>query len=149
MLSTTSEYALRALTVLAALPRGASMLGRDLARHTGIPGRYLTKILTTLHNAGIVGAARGSNGGYWLSRSAQSIHMQEVVALFDSAAMRRSCLLWPGRTCSDDYPCSAHSSWKAVRDAYLRFLESVTVADISEQPHGSAPQADAIGGLQA
>jgi Rrf2 family protein len=147
MLSTTSEYALRALTVLAALPQGASMLGRDLARHTGIPGRYLAKVLTTLHNAGMVGTARGSNGGYWLSRSPDSIHMQEVVALFDSAAMRRSCLLWPGRACSEDHPCSAHTSWKAVRDAYLRFLENVTVADISERPGGTGPQPNVLGGF--
>ncbi|MGZ7029886.1 MAG: RrF2 family transcriptional regulator [Terriglobales bacterium] len=96
MLSTTSEYALRALSILAALPQGASILGRDLARHTGIPARYLAKVLTILHNAGLVGTARGSNGGYWLSRSADSIRIQEVVALFDSAALRRSCLLWPG-----------------------------------------------------
>jgi Rrf2 family protein len=149
MLSTTSEYALRALSIMAALPPGASILGRDLARHTGIPSRYLAKILTTLHNAGIVGAARGSNGGYWLARSADSIRMQEVVALFDSLAMRRGCLLWPGRTCSEDNPCSAHSSWRAVRDAYLRFLEDVTLADISEQTQASTRQTNALGGLQA
>ena len=68
MLSTTSEYALRALTVIAALPRGASILGRDLARHTGIPARYLSRILTICHNAGLVNTARGNNGGYWLAR---------------------------------------------------------------------------------
>lgn len=146
MLSTTSEYALRALTVIAALPPGASILGRDLARHTGIPGRYLAKLLTTLHNAGIVGAARGSNGGYWLARSADSIRIQEIVALFDVTALRRSCLLWPGRSCSEDHPCSAHGSWKAVREAYLTFLDKVTLAEISEPPPSPT---HALGGLHA
>lgn len=148
MLSITSEYALRAVTVMAALPQGASILGRDLARQTGIPGRYLAKLLTTLNNAGIVGAARGRNGGYWLARSADSIRIQEVVALFDGRAMRRSCLLWPGRTCSEDDPCSAHSAWKEVRDAYMRFLENVILADISERPRGSNQQTNVLGGLQ-
>lgn len=148
MLSTTSGYALRALTVMAALPQGGSILGRDLARHTGIPGRYLAKLLTTLNNAGIVGAARGRNGGYWLARSAYSIRIQEVAALFDGLAMRRSCLLWPGRTCSEDDPCSAHSAWKEVRDAYLRFLDNVTLADMSERPRGSMQQTNVLGGLQ-
>ena len=132
MLSITSEYALRALTVMAALPPGASILGRDLARHTGVPGRYLAKLLTTLHNAGIIGAARGSNGGYWLERSPKSIRIQEIVALFDGTAMRRTCLLWPGRECSEDHPCSAHVAWKAVRDGYVHFLENVSLADISD-----------------
>src|SRR5512147_2727190 len=97
MLSTTSEYALRALTVMASLPHGASILGRDLARHTGIPARYLSRILTICNNAGLVNAARGNNGGYWLARPADSIRIREVVALFDAAAMKRECLLWPGR----------------------------------------------------
>lgn len=146
MLSTTCEYALRALTIIAALPQGASILGRDLARHTGIPSRYQAKVLTTLHNAGIVNAARGSNGGYWLARAANSIRIHEVVTLFDSAAMRRSCLLWPGRQCSEDDPCSAHVSWRAVRDAYLRFLENVTLADIADNTHGRQPGSANVGG---
>jgi Rrf2 family transcriptional regulator, iron-sulfur cluster assembly transcription factor len=149
MLSTTSEYALRALTVMAALPEGASILGRDLARHTGVPSRYLAKILTTLHNAGIVGTARGSNGGYWLARPADSIRIQDIVVLFDIVAMKRGCLLWPGRTCSEEQPCSAHSSWKGVREAYMRFLENVTLANISERPRGCMQQRNALGGLPA
>ncbi len=148
MLSTTSEYALRALSVIAAMPRGASILGRDLARHTGVPSRYLAKILTTLHNAGIINAARGSNGGYWLARPADSIRMQEVIGLFDTAALRRGCLLWPGRACSEEQPCSAHKSWRAVREEYLRFLENVTLADISDHIQGFTPQPNVHGGLQ-
>jgi Rrf2 family protein len=148
MLSATSEYALRDLTVMAALPQGASILGRDIARHAGIPGCYLAKLLTTLNNAGIVGAARGRNGGYWLARSADSIRIQEVVALFDGLAMRRSCLLWPGGTCSEDDACSARSAWKEARDAYLRFLENVTFIDMLERPRGSMQQTNVLGGLQ-
>jgi Rrf2 family protein len=140
MLSTTSEYALRALTVMAALPQGASILGRDLARHTGIPARYLSRILTVCHNAGLVDTARGNNGGYWLARRADSIRIREVVALFDSAALKRECLLWPGRECSESQPCTAHRDWRAVRDAYFNFLEGVTVADISDSDGLSAPR---------
>ena len=134
MFSITAEYALRALTVMAALPQGASILGRDLARHTGIPARYLSRILTICNNAGIVDAARGSNGGYWLAKPADAIHIRDVVALFDSAALNRECLLWPGRECSESHPCTAHRDWRTVRDAYFNFLERVTVADISAEP---------------
>jgi len=146
MLSTTSEYALRALAVMAAMPQGASILGRDLARHTGVPSRYLAKVLGTLHNAGIVNAARGSTGGYWLARPATSIRIQEIVTLFESAALRRSCLLWPGRQCSEQDPCSAHGRWRAVRDAYLKFLENVTLADIAEDCRGLKPGSADVGG---
>ena len=134
MLSTTSEYALRALAMLASLPRGSSILGRDLARHTGVPSTYLSKLLSTLHNAGMVGSARGNNGGYWLAKPAETIRIYEIVELFEGPALRRNCLLWPGRECSPAQPCSAHEAWKSARDAYLRFLDTVSLADISERP---------------
>ena len=132
MFSTTSEYALRALTILATVPRGTAMLGRDLSRHTGIPASYLTKIMAAMRNAGLVGAARGNLGGYWLIRSADAIHLIDVVQVFEGVEMRRRCLLWPGRECSETQPCSAHSAWKGLRSQYLNFLERVTLAEISE-----------------
>lgn len=73
MLTTTSEYALRALTHLTRLPKGGSMLGRQLAEGAGIPANYLSKILWTLGNAGIIDATRGNHGGYRLKRSAGEI----------------------------------------------------------------------------
>ena len=133
MFTTTSEYALRALTVLAAVPRGTAMLGRDLSRHTGIPGSYLTKIMLAMRNAGLVGAARGNTGGYWLIRSADAIHLIDVVQVFEGVELRRRCLLWPGRECSESQPCSAHSAWKGLRTEYLNFLERVTLAEISDK----------------
>src|SRR5215471_1965372 len=68
MLTTTSEHALRALTYLARLPEGSSILGRELAKEASIPANYLSKILWTLGNAGIIDATRGSGGGYRLRR---------------------------------------------------------------------------------
>ena len=65
MLSTTSEYALRALACLAGQPQGTDQLGRDLAKAAEIPANYLSKILLALRNAELVDTTRGSGG--WLS----------------------------------------------------------------------------------
>ena len=66
MVSTTSQYALRALLALARLPKGEPALGRQLAAREGIPHNYLAKILKELNSAGIVSATRGIGGGYRL-----------------------------------------------------------------------------------
>ncbi len=131
MLTTTSEHALRALTHLARLAEGASMLGRDLAEQAGIPANYLSKILWTLGNAGIVDAMRGNGGGYRLKRHAADIRLFEVVELFDRDRARLSCFLGGGKDCDHENPCSAHEAWRNVRSAYLDFLHTKTVADIS------------------
>ena len=137
MLTTTSEHALRALTHLARLPEGSSMLGRDLAAQAGIPANYLSKILWTLGNAGIIDATRGNGGGYRLKRGASEIHLFEVVELFDRDRVRLACLLGSGKDCDCENPCTAHEAWSVVRTAYLDFLHTKTVADISnwERPN--------------
>ena len=139
MLTTTSEHALRALTHLARLPEGASMLGRELAAQAGIPANYLSKILWTLGNAGIIDATRGNGGGYRLKRDAAEVRLFEVVELFDRDRVRVACLLGGGKDCDCENPCTAHEAWREVRTAYLDFLHTKTVADISrlERPNAA------------
>ena len=140
MLTTTSEHALRALTHLARLPEGASMLGRELATQAGIPANYLSKILWTLGTAGIIDATRGNHGGYRLKRAATEIYLFDVVELFDRDRTRLSCFFGGGKDCDSENPCTAHEAWRGVREAYLDFLHTTTVADISRQGRPNAAQ---------
>ncbi len=137
MLSATSEYALRALARLAQLSRGEAILGRDLSRDAGVPQQYLAKIMLALRNAGLVLATRGTGGGYMLLRPADAVHLIDVVSLFEGPSTRPNCLLRAGRECNSKNPCTAHSSWGKVRDAYLEFLERTTLVDISRPAHRS------------
>jgi len=134
MISTTTQYALRALAKLADLDEGKAMLGRDLAEEAHIPANYLSKVLLALRKAGLVAAARGSGGGYRLERPPEQIRLIEVVEVLDAPRAKPPCLLGEDE-CSDETACSAHKAWKAVRAAYIEFLESVTLADISKR-HG-------------
>ena len=140
MLKTTSEHALRALTHLARLPEGASMLGRQLAGQASIPPNYLSKILWALGNAGIIGATRGNGGGYRLKRKASEIYLFEVVELFERDWDRdhASCFLGGGKNCDQQNPCSMHEAWRGVRTAYLDFLHTKTLADISQLERSNA-----------
>lgn len=131
MLSTTSEHALRALAHLARLPEGASLLGRELAELAGIPANYLSKILWTLGNAGLIDATRGNGGGYRLKRSPNDIRLFEIVELFDRDRTKLNCFLDSETACNQVSPCSAHQAWHGVRTAYIGFLHTTTLADIS------------------
>jgi Rrf2 family iron-sulfur cluster assembly transcriptional regulator len=140
MLTTTSEHALRALTYLARLPEGTSILGRELAKEASIPANYLSKILWTLGNAGIINATRGNGGGYRLRRGASEVRLYEVVELFDRDRdrVRLACFLGGGKDCDCENPCTAHEAWCGVRTAYLNFLQTKTVADISKSERPNA-----------
>jgi Rrf2 family protein len=134
MLSITSQYALRALSHLAR-QAGEAVLGRDLAESVEIPANYLSKVLLTLRNAGLVDTTRGSGGGYRLSRSANEIHLIDVVELFEEVSRKKpSCFLGRTRPCSETKPCTAHSTWKGVQEAYLGFLVSTPLSAIAGNP---------------
>jgi Rrf2 family protein len=137
MLSNTSEYALRALAELARRSHGQVMLGRDLAKQTGIPPKYLSKIMLALRNAGLIVATRGTNGGYMLQRPADAIHLADIVQVFDGPTTAPRCLMRGGHKCSDNDCCTAHEYWGKVRRTYMDFLEHTTLIDISATAHES------------
>lgn len=134
MLSITSQYALRALSHLAR-QSGEAVLGRDLAQSVEIPANYLSKVLLTLRNAGLVDTTRGSRGGYKLGRPANDIHLIDVVELFEEVSHRKpSCFLGRTRPCSEAKPCTAHSTWAGLQTAYLGFLVSTPLSAIAGNP---------------
>jgi len=117
------------------------MLGRELAEQASIPANYLSKILWTLGNAGIIDATRGNRGGYRLKRSAADIYLIEVVELFERDRDRdRASHVLGRKDCDQANPCTAHEAWRGVRAAYLDFLHTKTLADISqlERPNASS-----------
>ena len=99
MLSTTSEYALRALACLAGQPPGTALLGRNLAKAAEIPANYLSKILLTLRNAELVDTTCGG-GGYRLHKPAEEIFLIDVVELFDGISRNKpACFLQHQKPC--------------------------------------------------
>jgi Rrf2 family protein len=132
MLSSTSQYAFRALAGLTQLGSEEAVLARTLAETVGVPFLYLSKILGALSKAGILHAGRGPKGGYRLARPADEIILIDIVEMFDGIKARPACFFGgEDRKCSDDDPCSAHEAWKEIREGYIEFLESKTIADIA------------------
>jgi Rrf2 family transcriptional regulator, iron-sulfur cluster assembly transcription factor len=134
MLSTTSQYALRSLCHLARLSDKA-VLGRDLAQAVDIPANYLSKVLLTLRNAGLVETNRGSGGGYRLRKPANELYLIDVVELFEEISRTKTpCFLGHSRACSAATPCTAHSTLRGLLAAYLGFLTSTPLSAIAGKP---------------
>ena len=133
MISVTAQHAVRALVELASIHEGESLGGRELARSAGIPPNYLAKILSTLKNAGVVDAARGTGGGYRLSRAPKSIRLVDVVTLFDPARSASDCVLDGTHPCTEATACAAHRDWMRVKRVYLKFLETTTLARLASR----------------
>ncbi|MDV2504314.1 MAG: Rrf2 family transcriptional regulator [bacterium] len=144
MLTTTSEHALRALASLATSTEGEPVLARDLSTHAEVPLTYLSKILGSMTKAGILHASRGPGGGYRLARAADQISLINIVEQFEGLKARPDCLLGGNRRCSDNDSCTAHESFKEVRQVYIDFLETTTIADIAGPTYVDGAPADEL-----
>lgn len=78
MFSTTTEYAMRAMSWLALTP-DTLVPTPLLAARARVPQHYLAKVLRQLADAHLVTGRRGVRGGYKLSRAASSISLLDVV----------------------------------------------------------------------
>ena len=129
MLSSTSDYALRAILVLAQATDGRPLRADEIARATGSPANYLAKTLNALAKAGLVTSARGPFGGFTLAIPADELTLARIVDCFDEPRPQTRCLLG-SVPCDPRRPCTAHHRWTAVKNARRAALADTTVADL-------------------
>jgi len=83
--SKKSEYALRAVLILANSPPNQTLQIQELSESSGVSVKFLEQILLVLKKGGILRSKRGVGGGYQLNRPARSITLGEVIKLMDGA----------------------------------------------------------------
>jgi len=131
LISKTAAQATAAVAELARLNHGTYVSAGDIADAIGAPPNYLSKLLKTLAETGVLESQKGSGGGFRLARPATAISLREVVEPIEHVGRRLGCFLGQAE-CSDENACPAHQRWKKVCDAYVKFLEQTTVADVTK-----------------
>jgi len=127
-ISAKVDYAVRALCTLAD-GDGQAVTAESLAKSQGLPAKFLESILNDMRRAGLLLSQRGAEGGYRLSRPAESISVADVIRPLDGPLAEVRGL----RPEAANYEGSAQhlqSVWVAVRASLRSVLEEVTIADI-------------------
>lgn len=135
MVSQTTRYALQILGFLVARPDGRTR-GDEIARETGIPANYLSKILNQLRKSGLVDSQKGWGGGFQLRPEALSKPIGDVVAIFEGASAPHgieACVFGLPQ-CDDNNPCPLHSYWGKIRETYHEMLQAKTVGELKMRP---------------
>jgi Rrf2 family protein len=129
MLSQTSEYALRAVLVLAGRYGIGSMSADEIADATGAPRNYLAKTLNQLVKEGILSSSRGPLGGFSLAFSPEKLTLAQVIDCFDEPRAHLRCLLG-NKPCDPKNPCAAHEVWTGITASRREPLAMTTVAEL-------------------
>jgi len=131
--SARTDYAIRALTEVAASPDGP-MTAQRISHAQAIPLAYLLHILTDLRRAGLLRSHRGTVAGYELARPAMSVTLAEVIDVIERDLSRPMLeeISYPGAA------APLRDVWLAIRSSISTVLGSVTLADVAE---GTLPPA--------
>ncbi|MFK5921011.1 MAG: Rrf2 family transcriptional regulator [Verrucomicrobiota bacterium] len=81
--SKKSEYALRAVLILADRPPNQTLQIQELSEISGVSVKFLEQILLAMKKDGILRSKRGVGGGYQLDRPPRSITLGEIILVMD------------------------------------------------------------------
>ena len=125
-LNKRTDLALQAMQALCACD--ARLSGTDLADTLATSHQYLPQIMSPLVRKRWVSSSPGPRGGYELSVQLDSISVLELIEAMEGATDTETCVL-SGEICDASDPCALHGAWSQARDALLRELSSMSLAD--------------------
>ena len=125
-LNKRTDLALRAMKTLCSC--GSRLPGTDLADTLATSHQYLPQIMSPLVREHWVTSSPGPRGGYELSVQLDSISVLELIEVMEGATDTATCVL-NGEICDASDPCALHGAWSQARDALIRELSSMSLAD--------------------
>jgi Rrf2 family protein len=139
MFSQTVEYALRAVVQLAGAAPEAQTT-EHIARATKVPQAYLSKVLQSLVQAGIVRSQRGIGGGMALVKRPADLTILEVVNAVDPIRRIRTC---PLELASHGINlCPLHRRVDNALALVEEAFRSTTLQEVIDEPTTSKPLCD-------
>lgn len=126
------EYGLQAVLYLAARNDTDSINSEEISSKLNIPKEFISKILQSLTESGLISSKKGKNGGFSLAKDPSKIRLIDIVSAIDGMDMFNNCVLgFPH--CSPDHPCPLHEKWGALRTNAYNMLTDETLDKLKEK----------------
>lgn len=126
------ELALQAVLFLSIKKDQLIFNAKDISDELKVPKEFVSKMLQTLTESGIIGSKKGKNGGFYLARRPSQIKLIEIVHAIDGDSVFKSCVLgFPN--CSSEHPCPVHDKWGKIRDDAYKMLSEETLEQLKEK----------------
>jgi FeS assembly SUF system regulator len=136
-LSKKADYGLIAMKHLAIHRREHSSSASEIAEEYGISATLMAKVLQKLARRSLVIAKHGSSGGYQIARDPREISALDVISAIDGPVLITSCVTSHGN-CDATERCSVREPLRRVNESILSVLSTVTISQMSEEPHDPA-----------
>jgi Rrf2 family protein len=139
-LTRAADYGVRVMIHMATLPEHERALLPALARATGTPQSFLSKVLQALCRAGLIVSQRGQSGGFEILPNGRKASIRAVVEAIEGPICLNLCLVH-GASCKRKSFCPAHPIWASAQEAMLKVLDTESVADLALHAATPPPRA--------
>lgn len=142
-LSSLADYAVVMMSAAARHCGGLARLNATvLAEETGVPLPTAQKLVSRLSAAGLLESARGTGGGFRLSRPAAAISLADIIEAVEGPIAMTACIDGATQDCCIEESCKVKPHWSVVNGAVRGALAGVSLASLSSHPgEGRAPVA--------
>jgi len=127
------DYAVRALSYLAAQPLNKVIGSREITQNQDIPSHYLSKIMKDLVATGLVKSHVGCRGGFTLAKPASTISLKEVYEAVEKPLVLMECLDRGETSCPYDSVCTQISVWDRAQSLLTNYLAGISLGSIADE----------------
>jgi Rrf2 family protein len=125
------DYGLRAVIYLSGQNSEKCCSIREIAKHQGVPKKFLEKIIRDLIRGGLIKSKRGSCGGYTLARRPDEISFSNVIEALEGPISVNACM--DHTLGCDQIPrCTMIGVWSEVQRSVTEVLSRTTMADLQQ-----------------
>ena len=123
---------MQAVLYLAAQEKGILTSAEEFSKVLKIPREFISKILQSLRESGLIHSSKGKSGGFGLAKDPSRIKLIDVVSAIDGLDIFNSCVLgFP--ECSPTHPCPVHETWGTLRTQTYNMLSSETIDKVKQK----------------
>lgn len=125
------DYGLRAVIYLSDQRPGKCCSIAEIAKHQGMPKKFLEKIIQDLVRRGLITSKRGASGGYLLARPPEAISFFDVIEAIEGPISVNACLDH-ALGCDQIPRCTMIGVWSEVQRSVTEVLSRTTIAALRQ-----------------
>ena len=134
-LTTKGRYGLRAVLDIALQSGDEAVALSQIAERQGISLNYLEQLIARLKKSGILNSVRGAQGGYKLSRPAESISVGDILRALEGDLNPVDCPEFDGVSgaCDNADLCVTKYVWKRISDSINSAVDGIMLSELVEE----------------
>lgn len=129
-LSKIADYGTKIMLAVSVKPN-CWCAASSLAVETKVSLPMVIKVLKMLSKGGLLVSQLGSQGGYRLARSADSINLAEIVRVLDGDIAMTECQQQQG-CCQIEAHCNVKDNWLVISHVIINVLQNISLAQMSQ-----------------